>query len=129
SIPESYPCELRPVMIHSVSGQSFLRLPAACVLSNAPLKRVMTALPRCLCISVLVLTGSGFALAQSTSALPPTGKSQSSTSQVTDSALMEPRRLMPQAKYDQAIAQLQELSPNDTGLQSLSDDIRTPHNK
>jgi len=110
-------------MIHSVSGQSFLRLPAACVLSNAPLKRVMTALPRCLCISVLVLTGSGFALAQSTSALPPTGKSQSSTSQVTDSALMEPRRLMQQGKYDQAIAQLQELSANDTGLKGLSHEL------
>src|SRR5207248_10074053 len=112
-------------MIHSVSGQSFLRLPTACVLTNAPLKRSMTALPRCLCISVLVLTGSGFGLPQPTPALPPTGKSQSSTPHVTDSALMEPRRLMQQGKYDQAISQPQVLCAKDPGLKGLSPHLGT----
>jgi len=36
---------------------------------------------------------------------------------------MEPRRLMQQGKYDQAIAQLQELSANDTGLKGLSHEL------
>jgi tetratricopeptide (TPR) repeat protein len=117
------------VIDHPASGQGFIRLPTTCVLGNAPLKRAMTGLLRCLRISVLVLTGSGFALAQSTSALPRTGKSQSSTPQVTDSELTEPRRLIQQGKYEQAISQLKELSAKDPGLKGLPHELGTAYYK
>jgi len=80
----------------------------------------MTAVPRCLCISVLVLISSGLAFAQAT-ALPATGKS--------DSALTVPRRLIQQGKYDQAISQLQELSANDPGLRGLSHELGSAYYK
>src|SRR5439155_19760202 len=96
------------------------------VLTNASLKRAMTALPS-LCLYVLLLIDSGSALAQSMPGLPPSGKSQSSTSQLTDSALMGPRRLMQQGKYDQAISQLPVLTANAPGLKGLYRELGTAY--